>query len=64
MAWGSLDGLERVEAVYQSPLRAVARVEPGEWCEVFAGWVLVIWSPVFVNDGVLRLDGVIRVGDV
>ena len=64
MNWGHVAGLEKVRAVYGPPLRAVEKVEPGEWCAVFAGWVLVIWSPVFVCDGVLRLDGVIRVGNV
>lgn len=61
MNWGHVAGLEKVRAVYDPPLRAVEAVEAGEWCAVYAGWVLVIWSPVFVCDGVLRLDGVIRV---
>lgn len=62
MNWSHVAGLERVAAVYGPPLRAEERIEAGEWCAVFAGWVLVIWSTVLVNDGVLRLDGVVRVG--
>lgn len=59
--WGHVSGLERAAAVYLPPLRAAQKVEAGEWCVVYAGWVLVIWSPVLVIDGVLRLDGVARV---
>lgn len=64
MKWAHISGLERVDAVYLPPLRAVDEVEAGEWVVVYAGWVLVIWSPVLVVDGVLRLDGVVRVGNV
>ena len=63
MKWGHVVGLDRIESVYQPPLRAVESVDPFEWCAVYAGWVLVIWSPVFVNNGYLRLDGVVRVGN-
>lgn len=61
MKWGHLSGLERVDAVYEPPIRAGDEVEPGEWCQVLAGWCLVIWSPVLVVDGVLRLNGVVLV---
>lgn len=57
-------GLDRMAAVYLPPLRAVDRVAPGEWWFVYAQWALVVHSPVFVVDGVLRLDGVIKVGNV
>lgn len=62
MNWGRIEGLDRIGAVYQSPLVAVERVASGEWVPVYAGWVLVIWSPVLAIDGVLRVDGVVRVG--
>lgn len=64
MNWGRIEGLDRVKAVYLPPLVAVERVEAGEWVPVYAGWVLVIWSPVLAIDGVLRVDGVVRVGNV
>lgn len=57
-------GLDRLAAVYEPPLWAVDRVEAGAWWVVYAGWVLLVHSPVFVVDGVLRLDGVVKVGHV
>lgn len=54
-------GFERVAAVYSPPLRATETVADGEWETVHEGWVLPIFSAVFVVDGFFRLDGVLRV---
>jgi|GEM_PF-3768919 len=53
MAWklAATTGLERF------------RVAENEWVTVVAGFVMVLTaSPVLIVDGVLRLDGVVRVG--
>lgn len=59
--WGHVSGLERIDAVYDPPMRAQNTIEEDEWCRVDDGWVMVIFSPVMVIDGVLRLDGIVRV---
>lgn len=56
-----VSGFERIEAVYYPPLRATDTVAAGQWVTVHGGWVLPIFSAVFVVDGFLRLDGVLRV---
>ena len=43
---------------------ASEEVAAGDWVTVYAGWVLLIFSAVFVVNGVLRLDGVVRVDRV
>lgn len=60
----NIAGLDRISAVYVPPMRAVEAVGLGEWWVIFAGWVLLVHSPVFVNDGVMRLDGVVKVDHV
>ena len=52
MAWrmGSATGLERW------------RVLPDEWVTVQAGFVMVIAGAVLAVDGVVRLDGAVKVG--
>lgn len=50
MEWGRAVALERYA------------INPGEWVKVEAGFVMVVAAPVFVVAGVLRLDGVVRVG--
>lgn len=62
MMWGYTGIHDQISVIYQPPLRAVERVDANEWCRVVDGYVLVIWSPVLVVDGFLRLDGVVRVG--
>jgi len=62
MRWQYRGEFDRIEAVYLPPLRAVDRIGAGEWRAVAAGYVMVVWSPVFVVDGVLRLDGVAKIG--
>lgn len=37
-------------------------INEGEWVTVEAGFVLVVTGAVLVVDGVLRLDGAVRVG--
>lgn len=59
----NIAGLNLIAAVYEPPLRAAESIGPGDWWTVYEGWALVIWSPVFVVDGVLRLDGVVKVGE-
>ena len=57
-------GLEKISDVYAPPLVASEKVAAGDWVTVYAGWVLLIFSAVFVVNGVLRLDGVVRVDRV
>lgn len=55
-----------MDAVWQRPrsierLDFVAVVEPGRWVFVDAGYVWLVPGAVVVLDGVLRLDGVLKV---
>jgi hypothetical protein len=44
---------------------AVDKVEAGRWARITAGYVWLVGGRVLVLDGVLRLDGVVKVvGDV
>lgn len=56
--------LEKISDVYDPPMVASEEVAAGDWVTVYAGWVLLIFSAVFVVNGVLRLSGVVRVGHV
>ena len=56
--------LEKISDVYDPPMFASEEVAAGDWVTVYAGWVLLIFSAVFVVNGVLRLSGVVRVGYV
>jgi len=62
MNWLELHGIRRIGSVYWPGVTALERVPVGVWAYVRAGWVWLIYSRVLVVDGVLRLDGVVRVG--
>lgn len=61
MTWANIKTVERVEALYQPPAIAAWIGKPGAWVVVKAGWVALVQSPAIAIDGVLRLDGVVRV---
>lgn len=62
--WALLKSVEKIGAVYQPPEVAAWPGKPGAWLMVRAGFVLLVHSPALAVDGVLRLDGVVRVRDV
>lgn len=62
--WALLKSVERVGAVYMPPPVAAWPGKPGEWLFVRAGFVLLVQSPGLRVDGVLRLDGIVKVRDV
>ena len=42
-------------------LDAVAVVGEGRWCNIAGGYCWMVIGPVVVLDGVLRLDGVVKI---
>lgn len=59
--WSLLRSVEKIGAVYQPPTVAAWPGKPGAWLHVRAGFVLLVQSQALRVDGVLRLDGVVRV---
>lgn len=51
----------RVGEIYPPETVKHWEIAGGEWVRVAAGWVALINSAVLIVDGVLRLDGVVKV---
>lgn len=62
--WALLKSVEKTGAVYMPPVVAAWPGKPGAWLHVRAGHVWLVQSPAVQIDGVLRLDGVVRVACV
>lgn len=62
--WSLLKSVEKIGAVYTPPVVQAWPGKPGDWLFVRAGFVLLVQSPALRVDGVLRLDGVVRVACV
>lgn len=63
-SWALVKSVERVGAVYLPPDVAAWPGKPGAWLVIRAGFVLLVHSKALHVDGVLRLDGVVRVSNV